>query len=81
MPSPAHAKPVLTAEFQDFPVMSKSKSKSPCIDICKIDKKTGLCKGCLRTKREIKAWKTLSKAERRDVVGQIAVRKLEACAA
>ena len=61
--------------------MSKNKIKSPCIDICKIDKKTGLCKGCLRTKREIKAWKTLSKTDQRDIVSRIALRKLEARAA
>jgi uncharacterized protein len=61
--------------------MSKNKSESPCVDICKIDKKTNLCKGCLRTRPEIKAWKTLSKAERLDIVSQIALRKLEARAA
>lgn len=40
--------------------MSKHKVKSPCIDICKIDKISGLCRGCLRTVREIKDWKDLS---------------------
>jgi uncharacterized protein len=70
MPSSTYAKPVLIPRS-----MSKNKSKSPCVDICKIDKKTSLCKGCLRTKREIKTWKTLSKAEQRDVVGRIALRK------
>ncbi len=61
--------------------MSKKKSKSPCIDICKIDKHTGLCKGCLRTGQEIKGWKQLSKSERKDVIGQITLRRLEARAA
>ena len=61
--------------------MSKSKSKSPCIDICKIDKKSGLCKGCLRTRQEIKGWKALSKPERREIIGQIALRKVDARAA
>ena len=61
--------------------MSKKKSKSPCIDICKIDKQTGLCRGCLRTRQEIKGWKQLSKSERKDVIGQISVRKLEVRAA
>jgi predicted Fe-S protein YdhL (DUF1289 family) len=58
--------------------MSKNKAKSPCIDICKIDKNTGLCKGCLRTKPEIKGWKALSKSERREIIGQIALRKFQA---
>jgi len=61
--------------------MSKKKSKSPCIDICKIDRHSGLCKGCLRTRQEIKGWKALSKSERRDVSSRIALRKLEARAA
>jgi hypothetical protein len=61
--------------------MSKNKSKSPCIDICKIDKNSGLCKGCLRTRHEIKGWKALSKSERREIIGQIALRNFEARAA
>jgi predicted Fe-S protein YdhL (DUF1289 family) len=39
--------------------MSKRKVKSPCIDVCKMDKLSGLCRGCLRTIPEIKAWKSL----------------------
>jgi len=31
--------------------------KSPCIDICAFDKKTGWCKGCGRTKDECRSWK------------------------
>ena len=61
--------------------MSKNKSKSPCIDICKIDKNSGLCKGCLRTKQEIKGWKALSKSERREIIRQIALREFAARAA
>ncbi|MFM0054277.1 DUF1289 domain-containing protein [Paraburkholderia phytofirmans] len=34
--------------------------QSPCIDICKLDGKTGFCLGCLRTRDEIRAWKTMS---------------------
>lgn len=51
--------------------MSKKKAKNPCIDICKIDKATGLCKGCLRTKAEIKNWKTFSKFERRAILERL----------
>jgi predicted Fe-S protein YdhL (DUF1289 family) len=61
--------------------MSKKKSKSPCIDICKIDKHSGFCTGCLRTRQEIKGWKAFSKSERKDVIGLITLRKLEARAA
>lgn len=61
--------------------MSKKSAKSPCIDICKMDKKTGLCKGCLRTKQEIKGWKEFSKSERRTVLDEITLRKQLARAA
>jgi starvation-inducible DNA-binding protein len=39
-------------------------AKNPCIGVCRIDKTTGLCQGCWRTRGEIKAWKTLSKKDR-----------------
>ena len=37
-------------------------SKNPCIKICQFD--ADICVGCGRSKREIKAWKKLDKAER-----------------
>jgi predicted Fe-S protein YdhL (DUF1289 family) len=58
--------------------MSKQKAKSPCIDICKIDKKTGFCKGCLRSKKEIKEWKAFSKIERLTVLDSLRLRKVSA---
>ncbi len=61
--------------------MSKKKAKSPCIGICKIGNTTGLCKGCLRSRQEIKGWKKLSKSERRDVLETVAQRKIGQLAA
>lgn len=43
-------------------------AKSPCIDICKMDSKTGFCIGCLRTREEIKDWKKMKDKHRRKVV-------------
>ena len=43
-------------------------AKDPCIGVCKIDKKSGFCRGCRRTKGEIKTWKKLSKKARRAVL-------------
>ena len=37
-------------------------SKNSCIDVCKFAE--DICLGCGRSKREIKAWKKLDKAER-----------------
>lgn len=37
---------------------------SPCINVCRMDARTGWCEGCLRTIAEITAWSRLSEAER-----------------
>jgi len=37
-------------------------SKSPCIKVCEFE--DDICVGCGRSKREIKTWKKLGKAER-----------------
>ncbi|MBB1519182.1 DUF1289 domain-containing protein [Aquipseudomonas guryensis] len=47
-------------------------SKNPCIDICKFADE--ICLGCGRSKREIKAWKKLDKAERHTVLAESAQR-------
>jgi predicted Fe-S protein YdhL (DUF1289 family) len=33
---------------------------SPCTDVCRLDKITGHCEGCFRSREEIKAWKTMA---------------------
>ena len=47
-------------------------SKNPCIDICKFAEE--ICLGCGRSKREIKAWKKLGKAERGAVLVEAELR-------
>lgn len=54
----------------------KKKAKDPCIDVCKIDKDSGWCRGCLRTKKEIKHWKDYSKQERRAILEELATRRI-----
>jgi predicted Fe-S protein YdhL (DUF1289 family) len=56
--------------------MGKKKVESPCIDVCKIDKDTGWCLGCLRTKDEIKHWKDYSKKEKRALLKELGDRRL-----
>jgi predicted Fe-S protein YdhL (DUF1289 family) len=48
---------------------------SPCISVCVIDERTGLCTGCQRTLDEIAAWSVLDDDERRDVWTRIEVRR------
>ena len=40
--------------------------KSPCKNICSIDKETGLCLGCYRTINEIALWIKLDDIKKKD---------------
>ena len=46
-------------------------AKDPCIGVCKFSKKTGLCKGCLRTRDEKRDWKRMGAAGRRAAADRI----------
>jgi predicted Fe-S protein YdhL (DUF1289 family) len=54
---------------------------SPCISVCVIDERTGLCTGCQRTLDEIAAWSVLDDAERRAVWTRIGLRRAASNAA
>ena len=41
---------------------------SPCISVCTIDKDSGMCIGCLRTLREIGAWRAMTLDEKKVVI-------------
>ena len=49
--------------------------KSPCINICRMDERTGLCVGCLRTIDEIAAWARMSEDEQRTLLATLAQRQ------
>ena len=40
---------------------------SPCINVCKMHPKTGLCEGCFRTIEEITRWSTADEDYKRAV--------------
>jgi len=42
--------------------------ETPCIKICTLDPKSGLCRGCGRTVDEIAGWMRLSSAERAKIM-------------
>ena len=50
-------------------------NKSPCINICSIDKKTGLCLCCYRTLNEIALWAKLDDIEKNKIIFQLNNRK------
>ena len=45
--------------------------ESPCIEICTLDARSGLCLGCGRTVDEIARWTAMSDAERARVMGEL----------
>lgn len=48
---------------------------SPCINVCKMDPGTGLCRGCFRTLDEIAAWSASSDATRLEILAAVARRR------
>ena len=49
---------------------------SPCINICRMDERSGWCEGCLRTLDEIASWGGLDDVGRRAVLQQLRPRRL-----
>ncbi len=51
---------------------------SPCINVCRMDARSGLCEGCRRTLDEIAHWSRLDDAAKRRVWEQLAARGRDA---
>ncbi|MDB5758495.1 MAG: hypothetical protein JWM30_1784 [Burkholderia sp.] len=61
--------------MMDFDPAAPGPVPSPCINICQMDAKTGLCVGCQRTIDEIVGWSAASDDERRMVWREIGRRR------
>jgi uncharacterized protein len=48
---------------------------SPCLGICLMDPATRMCRGCLRTIDEIRAWYEASAAEKRAILARLDQRR------
>ncbi len=48
-----------------------SEIETPCIKVCKIVQRTGICRGCYRTVPEIKAWKTATVEQRQAILATL----------
>jgi predicted Fe-S protein YdhL (DUF1289 family) len=60
--------------------MAKRSSRepaSPCINVCEMDDRLGLCKGCLRSLDEIASWSAMSDDEKRAVLAQLLARRFQ----
>ena len=51
---------------------------SPCIDICQMDERSGLCVGCARTIDEIVEWAGAGEARKRAIWELIQQRQVDA---
>jgi uncharacterized protein len=45
--------------------------ESPCVKICTLDARSGLCLGCGRTVNEISRWIEMSEAERARIIAEL----------
>ena len=45
--------------------------QTPCIKICEMDATSGLCVGCGRTLDEIARWRSMSDANRREIMAEL----------
>lgn len=50
---------------------------SPCISVCRMDAKSGLCEGCFRTLDEIACWSGYTWSEKRAVLANVARRRAD----
>ena len=48
---------------------------SPCIGICRIDRASGFCTGCLRNLDEITGWREMTRAQRQAVNAALPARR------
>ena len=49
--------------------------KSPCVKICQMDPRRGLCLGCARTLEEIARWASLTDEERDRIMAELPSRR------
>jgi predicted Fe-S protein YdhL (DUF1289 family) len=50
--------------------------RSPCIGVCAVQARSGLCIGCRRSLKEITNWTRFSEAERTEILNQLPLRQL-----
>ena len=55
--------------------------ESPCVKVCTLDARSGLCLGCGRTVDEIAHWSAMSAAERARVMRKLPARNSGAAVA
>ncbi|HZD92436.1 MAG TPA: DUF1289 domain-containing protein [Pseudolabrys sp.] len=49
--------------------------ETPCVNICTVDPRSGLCRGCGRTVDEIARWAGMASGERRRIMAELQERR------
>ncbi|MCX7892129.1 MAG: DUF1289 domain-containing protein [Burkholderiales bacterium] len=49
--------------------------RSPCVNVCRMNPRTGYCEGCLRTIDEIAGWSQFGADEKRAVLARLPARR------
>jgi len=55
--------------------------QTPCVKVCTLDARSGLCLGCGRTLDQIARWAGMTEAERTRIMAELAARSLRDAAA
>jgi len=56
----------------------RDKIATPCIAVCQVSGRTGLCEGCFRSLKEIGRWRRMTDDERAAVMADLPRRKAAA---
>ena len=59
-------------------VWRRDEVESPCVKVCVVDPRTGLCLGCHRTVEEIAGWSAMTREARRAVMAELPKREKRA---
>lgn len=48
--------------------------RSPCVELCGFDARTGWCQGCGRSREEVRRWRNLRPGDARRVMSELPLR-------
>jgi len=55
--------------------MDRTPITTPCVKVCFVDPKAGVCLGCFRTMEELGCWTRYSDAERDAIMAELPARR------
>jgi len=67
----------MTLKLEVVPGGRADEVASPCINVCRMNDRTALCEGCLRTIDEIACWAGYTREEKLAVLAKLAVRRAQ----